>query len=349
LGAREESLNYSGTDKDKTMYARDFIPCLKYGAKITAQDIAGMIGLPSVGNIWYVDGANGADTHSGNDPKDAFATVTAALAAVTDKNNDVIVIAPSGAGTGEPYAITETAALTWNKSLTHLVGNVSPVMVSPRAKIYTATAGLSPFVTISGQGCIFKNVMFMSNATTNYINVRVSGNRNYFQNVHFAGLVNATAGDDATGASLELYGGQENYFVGCTVGVDTVTRTAANANVKFSLGAETVARNVFDGCIFPMIADADAPRFIKSTDTNGMDRWNLFRGCQFINAIDATSTNQTDAINIAAGPGGSIVLHDCLLIGATGWSNTLTSIRILGFSTNATILTDYSKAVNPAA
>ena len=37
------------------MKYRDNAPALKFGAKIYPEDIAGMIGLPSVGNIWYVD------------------------------------------------------------------------------------------------------------------------------------------------------------------------------------------------------------------------------------------------------------------------------------------------------
>jgi hypothetical protein len=331
------------------MYLRDYIPALKMGAKIQPQDIAGMLGLPYVGNVYYVDGYGGADTHSGLTQDDAFKTVSAAFAATTNYNHDVIVIAPSGAGSGEPYAITETAAIAWNKSLTHLIGNVAPSMLSPRAKIYTATAALSPFVTISGQGCIFKNVMFYSSATTNYINVRVSGNRNYFENVHFAGLMNATAGDNATGSSLELYGAQENVFVGCTIGADTVTRTAANANLRFALGSDTVARNMFIGCMFPMMADADAPRFLISSDTNGTDRWNLFKGCQFINAVGSTSTSQTDAFTIAAGPGGLFVLQDCLKVGTTGWADNLTAIYALSISSNGTYANGIGFAVNPGA
>ena len=328
---------------------RDYVPALKFGAKITAQDIAGMIGLPYVGDIFYIDPINGTDTNGGKDQNDAFKTLTAAYAATTNNHHDVIVIVPGGPGTGEAYATVETSAITWSNNLTHLIGNVAPTPMSSRARVATATAGLSPFITISGQGNSFHNVNFYNPATTNYINVRVSGSRNFFENVHFAGIANATAGDNATGASLELYGGSENYFMNCTIGLDTVTRTAANANLKISLGTSTSARNVFDGCIFPMMADADAPRFINCADTNGTDRYNLFRGCQFINAIGSTSTNQTDAIAIAAGPGGLLVFHDCLLIGATGWADNLTSIYLLGNASNDTLATGYCKAVNPGA
>lgn len=328
---------------------RDYTPALKFGAKIMPNDIAGMIGLPYVGDIYYIDPINGTDTNGGKDQNDAFKTLTAAYAATTNNHHDVIVIVPGGPGTGEPYATVETAAITWSNNLTHLIGNVAPTPMSSRARVATATAGLSPFITISGQGNSFHNVNFYNPATTNYINVRVSGNRNYFENVHFAGLANATAGDNATGASLELYGAQENYFRGCTIGLDSITITAANANLKITLGADTVARNVFDSCIFPMMADADAPLFIKQGDSAGMDRWNLFRGCQFINCIGSTSTQQTDAFSVNAAPGGLLVLQNCLKIGATGWADNLTNVYLLGESSNATYNQGIGFAVNPAA
>lgn len=327
---------------------RNYLPALQMGAKILPSDIAGMIGLPYVGNIYYIDPINGSDSNSGQDQNDAFKTLTAAYAATTDNHNDVIVIVPAGPGTGEPYATVETAAITWSKNLTHLVGNVAGTPLSSRARVSTATAGLSPFITISGQGNSFTNVQFISNAATNYIAVRVSGNRNCFTNVHFANT-NGTAADNAGFGALELYGAQENYFNNCTIGADTFSLTAAGACLKITLGSDTVARNVFDNCIFPMLADASAPFFIKQSDSLGMDRWNLFRGCQFINAVGSTATTITDAMSIHATPGGLIVLQDCLKIGATGWANNLTSVYALSVSSNATYADGIGFAVNPTA
>ena len=310
------------------------------------QDIAGMIGLPYIGNIYYVDPTNGADTHGGTDESDAFKTFTAAYAALTDNNHDVIVIVPGGTGSGT--GTVETAAIVWSKNLCHLVGNVAGTPMSSRARITTATTALSPFITISGSGNSFHNVQFQSNAAANYILERVSGNRNYFENVHFANI-NATALSNSGACALELYGAQENYFVNCTIGDDTTTMSSTSANLRLTLGTQTTARNVFDGCIFPMFTSASTNYFIKQPDTSGIDRFNLFRDCQFINAISSTSTTITDAIAMAASPGGMLVLHNCLGVGMTGWADNLTNIRILGFSTNATILTDYCKGVNPTA
>lgn len=312
--------------------------------------IQNQLGIPYIGQVYYVDPISGDDTtNAGRHPTDAKKTLTSAYALTTSGNHDVVIIVPNGAGSGEAYATVETAAITWSNVQTHLIGGAAPSLLSQRARVATATAGLSPFITISGQGCIFKNINIYNPATTNYINVRVSGHRNYFENVHFAGIANDTAGNNATGASLELYGAHENYFKNCTIGLDTITRTAANANLKITLGTNTNARNVFDDCIFPMFADADAPRFINQGDSVGMDRYNLFRRCAFINAIGSTSTQQTDAFAIHATPGGLLILQDCLKIGATGWADNLTNVYMLGDSSNSTYANGIGFPVNPGA
>ena len=61
--------------------------------KVTPDSIAGMIGLPHVGEIFYVDPGAGSDTaNSGTSPDDAFATVTQGYAALTADQDDVLVL-----------------------------------------------------------------------------------------------------------------------------------------------------------------------------------------------------------------------------------------------------------------
>jgi len=102
---------------------RDYLPAMKYGAKITAQDIAGMVGLPYVGDIYYIDPTNGNDSYNGTDPKSALKTLGAAYAKLTDNNHDVIVIVPGGTGAGT--GTVETAAITWSKNLCHSCRHLS--------------------------------------------------------------------------------------------------------------------------------------------------------------------------------------------------------------------------------
>ena len=103
--------------------AARYIPALARGHKIFPENIAGALGLPSVGNIWYVDPGAGSNTaNAGKDPNDAYATVAKALSSATADNDDVVVIA----GTSATGRTAETAVVTWNKRRTHLMGNGAP-------------------------------------------------------------------------------------------------------------------------------------------------------------------------------------------------------------------------------
>src|SRR3990167_7569962 len=110
--------------------ARNYIPALAFGHKIMPEDLAGMIGLPYVGDIFYVDATAGSDTaNSGTSQNNALATISAAYDKTATNQHDVVVIVPTG-GTGRT---AETTAITWANSRTHLIGNAAPVRQNVRA------------------------------------------------------------------------------------------------------------------------------------------------------------------------------------------------------------------------
>ena len=314
--------------------------------KVLPEHVAGMIGLPYVGTVFYVDATAGSDTaNSGTSQNDAFATVNTAFAAATSGQHDVIIIAPTG-GSGRT---TEATSINWNKRFTHLIGSAAPSMVNPRAGMSFTSAATSPSFTISENGCIFKNITI---AQFNDVNVLVeqTGNENYFGNVHFAGIGNADAGDDTAAVIINFNGGEENTYDGCMIGLDTVARTGANFSLNFASAAGN-PRNVFRNCFFTLFGDAEAPRHVRAQD-GGTDRWELFDNCIFMDNSDITSaTTQTDvfATGSASDQGGALIVKDCMNVSSTGWANTVAGVRIIGQDTNATTLTNYSSGVNPAA
>ena len=62
------------------MFLRDYLPALRYGAKITSQDCEGVGSFDRFfsTNVWYVDGTNGSDTLQG-DFDHPFATIQKAI------------------------------------------------------------------------------------------------------------------------------------------------------------------------------------------------------------------------------------------------------------------------------
>ena len=120
-------------------FLRDVLPGFKEGlVKVGPNEIAGMLGLPYVGDIFYVDATAGSDTaNAGKSADDALATVAAAYNLTTSGAHDVIIIVPTR-GTGRT---AETTAITWANNFTHLVGNAAPVRQNVRAGVSFSTGG----------------------------------------------------------------------------------------------------------------------------------------------------------------------------------------------------------------
>jgi hypothetical protein len=267
---------------------------------------AGSILAGTNGVDWYVDPANGSDSNSGRFPDEAFAGIEAAYAATTANQHDVVWYIAGSSG------CNLAAAVTWAKNYTHLIGIAAPTRTAQRARIFQTSTltGASPLFTVSATGCIFSNFYIFQGVddATSLINVSVTGGRNYFENVHFAGGGHATQAING-GASLLLNGAEENTFVNCTVGVDTVDAATGMVGILFDAEAH---RNEFYNCKVRIRAGNAGAAFVEIVDATGIDRDNLFDNCLFIN--NTTSASLTSGFVIPAGMGAprKILLKDCM-------------------------------------
>jgi len=259
---------------------------------------------------YFVDPANGSDNASGRRVDEPLATLAAAEdLCVANRHDTVFYIAGSG-------GINLSAALTWDKNYTHLIGVAAPTMVAQRARIFqlSTLTGASPLITISATGRIFKNVYIFQGVAdnTSLINVSVTGGRNYFENVHFAGGGHATQAVDG-GASLKLDGAEENTFVDCTIGVDTIDAATGMMGILFDGEAH---RNLFRNCVVRMRASSSGAGFVEIVDSTGIDRDTIFDNCLFLNN---SATAMASGFVIPAGMGAprKILLKDCMTLGAT--------------------------------
>ena len=314
------------------MKARDYIPALKFGAKILPQDIAGMMGLPYVGNIYYVDPFAGNDSADDGTTQDAaFKTVAAAFAKCTSGKHDVIVIAPTG-GTGRT---TEPAAIAWNKRFTHLIGSAAPTASTPRAgmNFTLAAATTTPQFVLSENGCIFKNVVFGQAIADSYALVKITGHYNYFEGVHFNGIGDDTAGNSANGYDLYLNSCDENVFENCTIGNANTTRSAANACLKVDSNS---SMNRFRGCIFQTWADNNGVLHVNFTGT-AIDRWIIFDHCLFANGgTNSGGTELTVCMNSNNAMGGTVLMWDSWITGSAAVADDFTQFKAAGSMTQPT-------------
>lgn len=300
--------------------ARNYMPALRYGHKIMPSDLAGMVGLPSVGEIFYIDAGSGSDTaNAGKDANDAFASASQALSAMTADQDDVVIIA----GTNSTGRTSEAANIDWNKRRTHIIGNGPLRKINPRNGIsFAAAATTSPSFLVSEKDCSFTN---FSLAQFNDVNVLMNTTADYnsYSYMHFQGIGNATAGDDTAARSIVLTGAEENEFVNCTIGLDTVTRSAANASLELT---GSCPRNKFIGCDFPMFADSADALWIKADTGNCYERFLQLENCFFNNPDGSSSTTLTIGFDLSTTGNGDINMLNCNWRGATDLTNNYTRL-----------------------
>ncbi len=283
-----------------------------------------------VGKYIFCDPVNGDDNLRGLSLDNAVQTLPAAHDLCTAGKNDTVVLVGNGAASGTAR-ITET--LAWDKDATHLIGVAAPPPIAGRARIsHASTAPTTAFnmVLVTGNGCRFENISLFEgfNEAADCVAWEDRGNRNHYGFVHIGGMgADAKTADDASSASLLLTGGGEHYFNRCTIGLDTVPRGAANAQVRFR---SEVARVMFDDCWFLSSADAASPLFIDANAANALNRWAMFNRCHFLNGLNFSpgATALTVAATVNAAANGTILLNACSKLNTTDWSADSALIKL---------------------
>lgn len=277
-------------------------------------------GLFNAGQGYFLRPSTGSDGNQGKSPSDALKTWSGAHTAMTADSGDTLyVISEDNSASGTTDY--QSATLTLSNDGVNYVGVNSGGMIGQRSRIAQLSTALAvgPLVTFSGSNCFMSNIHIfhgVDDSTSGTAAMSVTGDRNHFYRCHFAGIGHATM-DTGNNCSLSLTG-DENLFEECVIGLDTIGRGTASNSEIYLPAAGAATRNIFRNCIIPTFADAAGHQFMV-TGTGGMDRYTLFDNCTFINAVDSTATVMTEAFDLAASQGGTVILKDCVLVGATEW------------------------------
>jgi hypothetical protein len=323
-------------------------------------------GMAFTGKHFFVDPVSGSDQNRGNKPNRALATLYKAHSLMTAGKNDVCFLIGNGAASGTARLSLALAqgvdssvtagTLVWSKNACHLVGIAAPSSFAARARIapptgtYTVTTfGSANFITVSGSGCYFANISTFNGFSTGgaaQICWTDTGSRNVYENVHFGGMGDDGSAQDAGSRSLKIGSGGsgENLFVRCTIGLDTVTRTAANASLEF---AGATPRNRFIECLFPFMTSAATPLGIIGTGTGNMDRFQYFERCVFACAVESTATIMSGLATMAASSGGGLIFAYSSLVGITEWGTDATTRAQIHVDGGTVTAATTGVAVNP--
>jgi len=271
--------------------------------------IEGM-GVAGVSNIHYVATVDG-NTHEFLDGKvesdKLHPTIGDAYVNVESGRNDTILLSPD--------SHSQAAALTFDKNMTHLVGMYPDAAMNHRARIGHSD-DFDALVTVSGYGNLFSNIYTMHGrgSATNLHNVEVTGDRNTFKKCHFGGPMNATESGTAGYSTVELTGAKETLFEDCTLGVETIARSAANTVIR--VGTDS-SRNILKSCRVLSMSSATTPYYIEigSSVTYG---WTMFENCIFINNSSSWTSNL--ALGVKFGPATTahrVFFKDCQMFNIT--------------------------------
>lgn len=315
---------------------------------IQGSDSALGIRLSSLGTVYYVHALNPTanDQNMGTDPNFPMATISAAYNRCISGQNDVVVVV------GQATQYGQTATLVWAKNYTHLVGVSADLHgVGQRVRIVGLnTADITPVLTVNADGCLFQNLQFYNGHDLAAASgaVVVTGGRNKFENVMFAGMAAAGPANDAASYSL-FVSGSENEFERCSIGLQTIIRTAANA--ELILSGATCYRNKFTKCEF-LSWSVTAGKLLVNYAANAVPWTTVFEDCYFGNLNMTAGGAAGAAINDAFG-NASAAFHEVVLtgrttiVGCTGVGNA-GALGVIWSSEGAPVNT-FGLALNPAA
>ena len=277
--------------------------------------------IPSGGNVYWVHPAStlASDGNTGLAPDKPLSTLSQAHTLMTANQNDVaIVVGNSSASSAN--VVSETATLTWSKDLCHIIGT-GYNRISHRVSIRAVTNNFTPLVSVTADGCVFANFHTFHGYATSEAQIcwAETGQRNAYYNVHMGGMGAQLAADHADSRVLTLSGDGERYFSNCTFGLDTVDRGAANATIGYLSQA---VRDIFEDCYFIMRADTTTPTHILADTSLIIDRFQIFKNCNFYNGGTFTGgSTPIEVMNVHASVGGVFIMQGSHFTGFDAWED----------------------------
>jgi len=276
--------------------------------------VVGSGALMTQGKSIFVKPRTGNNGNDGLSPATALKTLAAALQIATADQNDVVYLF-SESNTAANTTDYQATALDWNKDGVHLIGVGSTTMIGQRSRISnlsTATAIVGGMFIVSADNCIIRNIEISqgqggTNPTGASIAMVVSGQRNHIVNCQISGIGH-TELDDATSRSLSVTGA-ENTFTHCYIGLDTVIRATAQAEVEIG----NIARTTFEDCVFSTYTSADGFLMIKYA---AADRFIMLKNC-IVMAVQniASATQPAAALSASTTLNGNVIVHGTAFYG----------------------------------
>ena len=182
------------------------------------------------------------------------------------------------------------------------------------------TSYMPNLITLTGSNNIFANLL-LNNGDENVLSVgglEIQGNRNVFSNCQIYGASHATPAAAVGAYDLRMNGAAENTFFGCTIGGQTVAKSAANGCITFIAGN---GQNHWIDCTILSQSSTAGHGAIKSESNTACGGMEIFKRCTFINWKANGASALTSAFIGTAFPSGYILMDACTLFGWAAWDS----------------------------
>ena len=285
--------------------------------ELTVGNIIGGVGVDPYRKKVYLNGAVGSDGNAVDVPSNSapVKTLTNAYNSI-GTYNDAVVLQQSSS------SVNLATAFNWQKNCCALIGTGSSRM-NMRSRIGMSTT-FTPFVTVSGYGNLVQNIYAMhGTAATDLVGWSITGDRNTFDNTHFAGPMSAT--QDTSGYKRVSIAATETYFKDCTFGTNTINRAGAYPNVELGVpSGDTYSYTTFENCTFLASISAGSPMFINVlNNTTPNEIYAEFINCRFIATSANMNTSMTYAFTFAGSYTAGLFFNSgCQFYGVSGLAAT---------------------------
>lgn len=285
-------------------------------------------GIPvALGDTYFVDYRNGDDTlFDGKSPAHSFKTLSAAYAAATSNNDDLIII--DGDST-----VAETAMITWAKNRITVVGTNGGKMYGQAAKIsigITTAATDIALLKVTGVRNNFIGIKFISDNTVaeGLYTIAEGGEYTAYANCEF---YKSTDLDDA-GASEFLHNGDSTQFFNCTFGssANETGNIRANVLLTATLAGKKCRDTYFENCLFLAKADDTDKVMVYGANATDVERMLLMKNCTFMNNALGAGTPAHAVGFGAAQTQGTVLLQDCASVDCTVMAEAAVGIYVAG-------------------
>lgn len=274
-------------------------------------------GVPiCLGDTYFVDYRNGDDTlFDGKSPDHPFKTLSAAYAACTTNNNDLIII--DGDST-----VAESAMIDWAKNRITVVGTNGGRMYGQAAKVslgVTTAATDIALLKVTGVRNNFIGIKFISNNTKDesLYTVAEGGEYTTYLNCEFYKSTDL----DETAASEFLHNGDSTQFFNCTFGstanIIADNKIRPNVLLTATLSGKKCRDTYFENCLFFSKCAGTEHVDVYGANATDVERMLLMKDCTFIsNALGAATPAHAVGFG-AAQTQGTVILKNCTSVDHT--------------------------------